>query len=773
MNTEKRGGPLKTTNSMKTLLLAALVLAPGYGYSQVTSGQSYRIFSACDLTKVMGVLDASLSDKAAIVLQTNSSTKSSQVFKFETYSSGYKITAQNSGKTLNIIDASSANNAVLEQYKFTGVPSEVFNLSTTTDGYVRLQNVNSLLYVNLRKALTADGTPFEQYANTTACAEKFKLVVATATTPTPTPTPPPPISGVLKIMPLGDSITQGQSSTANYRLQLSKLLSAGGLSAQFVGSSVSNVTGFAAGYTHHEGHGGWCTTDAGTICQVGNTAFGSSRPIGILEHIDSWLNANPADIVLLFIGTNDADKTPSVLSARIMQIVDKIHAHNAATKVYVGGLHTSSNAFTAQNTAIQTAANSRANTLFVDIFVGFNFATDYVDGTHPTEAGYSKMATNWMNAIQSGIATSRPTPTPTPVVTPTPTPPPPPPPSGTRDPLKQPFSSKSFWNMPIGKGAVYVPANMMPNSNPGNSNIYAPFPGMDEDRIFMTPTAPLTPVYYNGVAWNGGDRCTTSGSARISIPMPSNYLIPDSNGNESAAILMPDKRTIVQMQPLTRCSAGGPATSFAFWSGLDIYGEGRAGAHGGSGLSAIGGTIRMGELRPGQQGPRHAVKVAVYGKGVLYKCTTRSDCFRWPALTGDSYAVGFYGTATNNSNTAMKMGSLLAIPTSIQISGLGLETEPGRQLAWTLQNYGAYIVDDMYGSPGILFDTEFGPAGRKIDEFKNDYGFAFLQKAGAPNAWLRDIQRLLKAMSVVNNNSATSVGGGGTPLQPLAPEIAP
>ncbi|MFL5814019.1 MAG: hypothetical protein ACJ763_10620, partial [Bdellovibrionia bacterium] len=96
-----------------------------------------------------------------------------------------------------------------------------------------------------------------------------------------------------------------------------------------------------------------------------------------------------------------------------------------------------------------------------------------------------------------------------------------------------------------------------------------------------------------------------------------------------------------------------------------------------------------------------------------------------------------------------------------------------RQLAWTLQNYGAYIDDDMYGSPGILFDTEVGPAGRKADEFQQDYGYAFLQRVNAPNAWLRDIQRLMKVLSVVDNNSPTSIGGGGTPRQPLAPAIAP
>jgi hypothetical protein len=38
---------------------------------------------------------------------------------------------------------------------------------------------------------------------------------------------------------------------------------------------------------------------------------------------------------------------------------------------------------------------------------------------------------------------------------------------------------------------------------------------------------------------------------------------------------------------------------------------------------------------------------------------------------------------------------------------------------------------------------------------------------------VRDIQKLVKALYVVNNNTATTIGGGGVPRQPLAPAIAP
>jgi hypothetical protein len=523
---------LKLTNAISTLFL----LTSGWcspSLSQVTSGQSYKIFSACDLNKVISVSGNSLLDNAPIVLQTDANL-SSQIFKFETSAAGYKITATSSGKTLNIANASAAPNIKLEQYKFTGVLSEIFKLSTTADNYIRFQNLNSGLFLNLANGRTTEATPLEQYLNTTVCAEKFKLVLAVAPAPAPAPTP---------------------------------------------------------------------------------------------------------------------------------------------------------------------------------------------------------------------------TPTPTAV----------------RDPLKQPFSSKSIWNMPIGSGAVYVPAGL----NNTNSNIWTPMPGADQERIFMTPTESLTPIYYNGVAWSGGNRCAPTGGLIVSVPMPANYIVANSTYNESASFLMPDRRTIVQTQPLARCTAGGAATSLLSFAPVDIYGDGRSGAHGGSGLSAIGGSIRIGELRPGGQPMRHALKVAVYAKEALYHCTTKSDCWRWPAYNSDSYSVGTYGALNNNQNKSMKMGALLALHSSINIASLNLETEPGKQIAWTLQNYGAYVVDDMGNSPGIIFDTEFGPNGSKVDEFQKDWGFAFTAKLAAPTAWQRDIQKLVKILNVIDNNTSTTIGGGGTPRQPLLPEIAP
>jgi hypothetical protein len=283
----------------------------------------------------------------------------------------------------------------------------------------------------------------------------------------------------------------------------------------------------------------------------------------------------------------------------------------------------------------------------------------------------------------------------------------------------------------------------------------------------------MTALNMSNAAWSGKNRCAATGGLVVTVPIPTNYIVPHSTMNNSAVFLMPDRRTIVQNQPVTRCTAGKPGTTMAKFANVDIYGTGITGSHGGSGMSAIGGTLRLGELRPGSTtGPRHALKINVYGKEAFYNCSTKADCFRWPAVTADTNAVNNYGTLTNNQTKAMKQGSLLAIPYSVAIASLKLETQPGQQLAWTLQNYGAYIVDDT-GSPGVALNTEDGPDGSKAAEFKKDWGYDMKQYVNSNTAWRRDMQKIVKALYVVNNNTPTSIGGGGTPRQPLAAPIAP
>ncbi|HYM14368.1 MAG TPA: hypothetical protein VEZ14_02285 [Dehalococcoidia bacterium] len=340
-------------------------------------------------------------------------------------------------------------------------------------------------------------------------------------------------------------------------------------------------------------------------------------------------------------------------------------------------------------------------------------------------------------------------PTPAPPVVAAPTAPSQP---GTRDKTLWPFSSTGIWNMPIGSGAAYIPAGIAPASSVS----------IDEEFIlFPSPADPLVPVYTNAI-WGAG-RCQEISYA-YDINLPDGFVVQDAappyTPNAVAAILSGDGRTLKQMNPVSRCQPGGALTAGWLAPDQDIYGDGILGGHGGSGLSGIGGSIRLGELT-GPDPIRHALKVNLWGQRWL---SPSDGGFRWPAVHADaSYndpqARNGYGGALPQ----LRMGALLAIPPGVDISALGLKTDAARKLAWTMQNYGAYVVDNTTWDSHAL-DVQSGVAA----EFRAAYGYGIEASQGP---WFDDVMKIFAALSVVDNNAPSSVGGGGVPREPLAPPI--
>jgi len=212
---------------------------------------------------------------------------------------------------------------------------------------------------------------------------------------------------------------------------------------------------------------------------------------------------------------------------------------------------------------------------------------------------------------------------------------------GTRDAKKWPFAQSSIWNMPIGSEAEYVHAQIEKATARGMT--------IDEDIIVMENDAPLTEVYVNNAGWNRDkDRCVIEGDLLFSAPIPDNFVVsPETwdgaTPNAGLAVLMEDGKTIKQTQPFARCEAGEAATSKYMFEDQNLYGAGMYGAHGASKLSAVGGALRVGELRPGSGPIKHALKVNLYAaKNLFYDEQTKG--YRWPAKSADSYAKDVYGT---------------------------------------------------------------------------------------------------------------------------------
>ena len=352
----------------------------------------------------------------------------------------------------------------------------------------------------------------------------------------------------------------------------------------------------------------------------------------------------------------------------------------------------------------------------------------------------------------------------------------------TRSALKWPFADYSIWNLPIGKNAIYVPANIR---NIDSGTIILP----DEDVLIMNSSYPLTPIYYSTGSWNGGNaRCDIVNPPKVlaTVPFPSDLVLPSSLANYAAAILMQDGQTLVQTQPLCHCTnstATSNVTSMTNIIKVNLYGDGRLGSHGGSGLSSIGGALRLGELIPDANGTvhpvRHALKADLWAaKNYFRNGSDHASCFRWPATTCDGYfalnSTGQYGGV----NPSVRPGSLLALNSNIDIYSMGLKTVPGLALAWTLQNYGVYLVDDTFWN-AINIGTEISAEGSYNDQFEKAYGLKFGSRG---NQWALDVKLLFSNISVVDNwnmgmwqqvaaSNGSMGSGGGTPLMSWAPQF--
>ncbi len=308
-----------------------------------------------------------------------------------------------------------------------------------------------------------------------------------------------------------------------------------------------------------------------------------------------------------------------------------------------------------------------------------------------------------------------------------------------RNKLRQPFSSRSPWNTPVGSLARYVPAGFEPGE----------WVSVDEEFFFVLKASdPMQPVF-RPLSWE--QRCSGTDDQGLQLPLPDDLIVPDANPphtpNNCAAFLMPDGRTIVQVNPFTRCVPGGPAYG---WQAPTerIDGLGIRGGHGGSELSCIGGTLRVGELASPDP-IRHVLKVNIWGKKYL-TLDALGRGYRWPASRHDAYANdpdrGYHGT-----NQALKMGSLLAIPRHVTADSLGLTTPAAKKLFWTLQNYGAYIVDDTAWNVHALC-VEHGVK----EEFEHTYGYPMECQNGQ---WFNDFNALFSVLAVIDNNGPKSVGG--------------
>ena len=212
----------------------------------------------------------------------------------------------------------------------------------------------------------------------------------------------------VRILPLGDSLTQGDGTPSSYRYHLFRLLAAEGLPFRFVGGVASGDWRLPPDCRYHSGRGGITTS--------GLLAYHTESS----EHyIPSWAEAaREAEVVLLCIGGNDVFRGLPLegYPARVSALLDMLYTYNPALStvfvatVRLGSLSEGMRAINAVLLDPAFAAAERAKGRDVRIldFNGEdtppNLPSDYPpDDGHPNEEGNRKLATLWYRGIADRI----------------------------------------------------------------------------------------------------------------------------------------------------------------------------------------------------------------------------------------------------------------------------------------------------------------------------------------------------------------------------------
>ena len=192
-----------------------------------------------------------------------------------------------------------------------------------------------------------------------------------------------------RIMPVGDSITEGGRTFACYRYPLWEKLCAAGYLVDYVGSRTSESR---IGPLQHEGYGGK------------NAEF-------LAANVGKRFREHPADIVLLHAGHNhtvEEQPVPKIITATESMIATFRTANPQVTvllaQVIPSGKLPKYSYLPALNDELAKVA-ARLNTpqqriVLVNQAEGFDWTTDTIeDKVHPNARGAEKMAARWFAAL--------------------------------------------------------------------------------------------------------------------------------------------------------------------------------------------------------------------------------------------------------------------------------------------------------------------------------------------------------------------------------------
>jgi lysophospholipase L1-like esterase len=220
------------------------------------------------------------------------------------------------------------------------------------------------------------------------------------------------MSMTFKILPIGDSLTQGvgDPDENGYRGPLWYMLTDGGFSIDFVGTNVGGVFPDP----QHDGWGGY-TIGPGPSAADSWVRNGKGN---IYDNIETYMAADP-DIILLLIGANEFGlvQIPGFSAnrdspGRLDSLVSRIFSIKSTVVVFLSNL--APNVWSFNNPYFDEGFN-RAVPEIVRKYASVGKSIHFVNmrdksgivsadltegGLHPLPAGYRKMAVCWLNQLK-------------------------------------------------------------------------------------------------------------------------------------------------------------------------------------------------------------------------------------------------------------------------------------------------------------------------------------------------------------------------------------
>lgn len=204
--------------------------------------------------------------------------------------------------------------------------------------------------------------------------------------------------GPLRIMPLGDSITEGEAGHNSYRRVLWQRLNGAGCSVNLVGSK----SGVSRG-----------SRDSGSVnppnadFDLDHEGYWDYSVNELAPRVGGLVAQAQPDVVLVHLGTNDvlAGQSASGIAAELGGVIDAIRAgkpdaHILLAKIIPAAPDPSGTA--ALNRLIDGVASGRSSATspiaVVNQASGYSTGDNY-DGVHPNVSGESKLGNRWADAV--------------------------------------------------------------------------------------------------------------------------------------------------------------------------------------------------------------------------------------------------------------------------------------------------------------------------------------------------------------------------------------